>query len=476
MHGKRRALTALFALGALAGITGASVATRRAAQRGVRLLFTGDILLSRQVQVERARTGQSLWDSVASLFARADLVAGNLEGAIGDSAQCRSADRDLCFAFASDAPRLLAAAGFGAVTLENNHSADLGPAGRGATARALAGDGVAGVDFDDSPRFMRFGDVTVAIVAITLVPGADGRAQAVPSVDVAQRLRLAHALGNVVVASVHWGTELQDWPNAAQRAAAEWLVDHGADIVMGHHPHVVQAPDCVHGRPVFYSLGNHVFDQKYPETKDGLIADCVVHAGRIRCGGVRTHTRRGSAAPVVSGPLADAALARCTPPSHDAMTIAGWTLRPVPWSPATADSGGVVLEGWRDGAVQWRTRRVALVSLATGVAERDGTPLLLALERHPSAMDGEVGIRPHVYEVSERGLVAKWRGTALAWPLLDAVVVAGGDLCALHRGDSFLRLDPSATSARTMRYRWNGFGFSAASDPARSCASLAALH
>jgi poly-gamma-glutamate synthesis protein (capsule biosynthesis protein) len=174
--------------------------------------------------------------------------------------------------------------------------------------------------------------------------------------------------------------------------------------------------------------------------------------------------------PVPRGASHEAALAACTVPVRPSLVVSGWTIRPVAWAAAAADSAGVVLEGWRGGAPRWRTRRVSLVSLAAGVAADDGQPLLLALERHPSAMDGEVATRPHVYAVGDRGLVAKWRGTALAWPLLDAVVDADGSVCALHRGDSFLRLDRTVTATRTMRYRWNGFGFSAASDPGSVCA------
>jgi poly-gamma-glutamate synthesis protein (capsule biosynthesis protein) len=115
---------------------------------------------------------------------------------------------------------------------------------------------------------------------------------------------------------------------------------------------------------------------------------------------------------------------------------------------------------------------VALVSLQGGVSTPDGPSLLLALERHPSAIDGELALRPVVYAATAHGLVAKWRGTALAWPLLDAVVDREGRLCALHRGDSFVRPDPTTPLTRTMRYRWNGFGFSALADADGACARL----
>ncbi|HUI57824.1 MAG TPA: hypothetical protein VLY04_22760 [Bryobacteraceae bacterium] len=76
-------------------------------------------------------------------------------------------------------------------------------------------------------------------------------------------------------------------------------------------------------------------------------------------------------------------------------------------------------------------------------------------------------MRPYVYEIQDSGLVARWRGSALAWPLRDAALLPGGDglLCALHRRDSFIELQPGSEGVRTAAYRWNGFGFSGVDDP-----------
>jgi poly-gamma-glutamate synthesis protein (capsule biosynthesis protein) len=103
------------------------------------------------------------------------------------------------------------------------------------------------------------------------------------------------------------------WPSQAQRQGAAWLVEHGADLVLGHHPHVIQPPECVHGKPVFFSLGNHVFDQANPNTKEGLIADCWVENKRLRCQGIRTSTRAGSSFPSLTEPggTANTELAGC---------------------------------------------------------------------------------------------------------------------------------------------------------------------
>ncbi len=461
-----RCRTTLIAVAALA----LSACDRRPTA-DARLLFTGDILLSRQVAVEMQRTGASPWDSVASLFATADWVAGNLEGAIGPDADCLASNRGMCFADADTTPLLLARAHFAAVSIENNHAGDVGATGRKRTRSALERAGIVGLDFDHSPRFMRVGGVTLGVVAVSLVPAADGKVQSLPSIELAQKLRLARSLANIVIVSIHWGSELQDWPNASQRAAAEWLVDRGADLVVGHHPHVVQRPDCVHGRPVFFSLGNHVFDQRYPATKDGLIADCRIRSRRMRCGAVRTHARQGSAMPVVVAGDGATELDACAVDVAPSLVAGGYTLRPEPWSLPTTDSG-VALEGWKDGIMKWRTRRVQLVALQPGLVTEGGARSLLALERHPSGMDDTIALRPHVYDVGDRGLIARWRGTALAWPLIDAVVDGRGRLCALHRGDSFIRLDPRDSTTRTMRYKWNGFGFSAMPDSGGACASL----
>jgi hypothetical protein len=92
------------------------------------------------------------------------------------------------------------------------------------------------------------------------------------------------------------------------------------------------------------------------------------------------------------------------------------------------------------------------------LAGSKGPDYLFTLEEHPSSIDGEEGVRPYVYEVLAGGLVARWRGSALAWPLLDAALLPEQDgvLCALHRRDSFLVLQPTATGVRTAAYRWNG--------------------
>jgi hypothetical protein len=432
-----------------------------------RLFFTGDILLAREVAHEiDARHGASPWMDLDDELKQADFVLGNLEGSVGDPKYCL-AKPELCFA---DNPRflpLLKKAGFTAVGIANNHSGDLGAEGRCETRAALEALGIAPIGSPESPAFLRLGDRTVAIVTLSLVPSRDSVVDAVPSWEMAQKLRLARALSDWVIVFVHWGKELADWVIPQQVSEAKWLIAQGADVVIGAHPHVVEPPTCVDGRPVFYSLGNHVFDQKYAITKHGLIADCRISGARLTCGGITTETPIGSAFPRISGTLGNDALAACSVTAGKPLTAGGQTIRA--WANEKRISyGGVALEG-KSPMTRWRTVSRALLGAQIGNLMPDKPPMLFTLERHPSSIDAEDGSRPYVYDLTPHGLIARWRGSALAWPILDATLISdsGGRayLCALHRGDSFIMLDPSHhTQPRLQVYRWNGFGFSGITD------------
>jgi poly-gamma-glutamate synthesis protein (capsule biosynthesis protein) len=439
-------------------------------QNDIRLLFTGDILLSRNVSIEIEATNQNPWQNLAPLFRKADWVAGNLEGAVGSGDLCLpSTASNPCFAISPGQVKLLSQAGFHALANENNHANDLGEIGRFATAEALSREGIQPMTFQGSPYFFNVRDTVFSFVVVSLVPDKASRRLLIPSPDILQKLRLARALSHIVIVSVHWGSELLEWPDVSQRRAASWLIDNGADVILGHHPHVVQSAECLKGHPVFFSLGNHLFDQKYPATKEGLIADCRIGQETVRCGTIRTETAPGTSFPELSHETVDKSsnMEVCSMPLHEPLILSDLCLAAK--LETQVDRGEFLkrrLYGIQDGKTRWRSEMIPLVSMERLPLKDGEGNLILTLEKHYSSIDGEIGPRPHVYEVTEKGLVARWHGSALAWPLLDAFVLPGGDgfLCALHRGDSFLSLNPNTESVRVAAYRWNGFGFSGIED------------
>ena len=436
----------------------------------VRLLFTGDILLSRGVEKQLSRNPQSFSRALSPIMSGAGLAVGNLEGAVGPQEGClESSEQAPCFPIRKEFVPLLRAAGFRAIGMANNHSSDLGQAARQATRRLLGQNDLRALTYEESPRFFRLGDLTVGVVSLSMIPGRGERAVDVPDIDLRQKIRLAKNISNLVVVYIHWGSEFLDWPGTKQRQAADWLVNSGADIIVGHHPHLVQKPACLHGRIVFYSLGNLVFDQKYPSTREGLLADCRIRHETVTCSGLLTKTPEGTTLPVVNGIDADTekVLSGCAFRLSPPLSVNGITLRPAN-IPAKSNLPGISLEAVREGRVLWRTHRANIVSMEPmRVGAPHAAEYLFTLERHFSPMDGEEGLRPCVYEVRPEGLVPKWRGTALAWPLLDAALLPGdsGILCARHRGDSFLVPQRGSNEKRIAAYRWKGFGFSGIDDP-----------
>ncbi len=449
----------------LALVTGLVTPGCRTTRPEVRVLVTGDILLSRNVR-EEIKTGRSApWADLQSLFQSADLVLGNLEGAVGsrgDSLDPGSGSP--VFVIGKPAIVMLREAGFNIITVENNHSGDMGTQGKANTMNELRNCHISPVCYENSPQFFTVKGTVIALLAVNMVPGRNVQGNQLPSTELKQKLRLARNLANTVIVSVHWGSELLEWPDRRQREAAFWLVHNGADLIIGSHPHVIQKPEMVEGKPVFFSLGNHLFDQKYPETKKGLIADIRIRKGKCTCSGIITHTKPDSFYPGISS--YETYHLNPVPLYCKTVRLNGYSIRPVSVSDSTGNN--LVLEAFRKGRRTWYTRPMPVVSIVA--AKLDGkNEYLFMLERHFSSLDGETGLRPYVYGSDHNGLVAKWRGSGLSWPLADAVISPDDEtvLCALHRGDSFISPDKTSLRTRVAAYRWNGFGFTGISDSTR---------
>lgn len=462
-------------------------------KKEVRLLFAGDILLSRGVENPLSRSPQSFVAALRSVFSGADWIAGNLEGAVGSAEDCAAAPisspfphKAPCFSIRGEHIAFLRRIGFSAMSMENNHSLDLGPAGRQATRDALVLNDLTPLTYESSPRFIPFEDFTVGLLTLS-VAGGRGNSHGEPDlVDLRRRMRLARNLAEYVIVSIHWGSEFLDWPDERQRRMAHWLIKTGADVIVGHHPHVVQKPESLDGKPVFFSLGNLLFDQRFAATKEGLLADCRFWGDTGRCSAIKTHTGASSVVPSMgeTDTEAEKTLSGCVLRAGHPLTVNGIVLKPGKDSMRKGESG-LVLEAEDKGKTLWKSQRAVIVSIEKMRVEgpkgaRHREEVLFTLERHYSSLDGEAGLRPCVYEVRPDGLVPRWRGTALAWPLKDAASLPGEDgiLCALHRGDSFLMLQPESQKERVAVYRWNGFGFSGIDDPepARQCRDLFAQY
>lgn len=182
----------------------------------------------------------------------------------------------------------LRATGYDACSTASNHSIDGGEAGVRRTLDALDAAGIRHAGMarsraeQDTPTIMTVRDVRVALLSYTFSfnglrrpKGKEWLVNALDPKRVREAARRARAAGaEVVIVSIHWGTEYEHRPNSQQVSVARQLLNDGSiDLILGHHAHVVQPFERINGRWVAYGMGNHVSYQGFSdETRDGVIS------------------------------------------------------------------------------------------------------------------------------------------------------------------------------------------------------------
>jgi poly-gamma-glutamate synthesis protein (capsule biosynthesis protein) len=294
----------------------------------VSLVAVGDILLGRGV----AAPEQAL-EAVTPWLSQADITLGNLEGIFDPAAAAPAADatpsaqppagQPIYLSMSPQAANWLAEAGFDVIGMANNHALDAGSAGLALTVETLRQADLtvtgAGQELLLHPIIYQVDDLRLAILAVDAIPigpvqqpdstGWDIARWDQPAVQAA--VRQARYNADVVIISIHWGYEYQVQVDPAQQAIAGALFEAGADVVMGHHPHVTQVTDVFtlseRTRLVAYSLGNFVFDQGEGETGQAQALRLFFDAQGLRAAQVLL---------VVSGPRP-----RLLPPEDKALAV-----------------------------------------------------------------------------------------------------------------------------------------------------------
>lgn len=250
----------------------------------VKILFVGDIMPSRWVDRAMKQNGYDFpFQRVIPLLASYDIVFGNLESPVREGRTVNPGE----MRFRTDPEFIpaLARAGFQIMSLANNHIGDEGTVGIASTTEYLERSSIfwVGVGTTSSayaPTILEKDGLHVAFVAgndpSIVHPSycAGGKHIGSACFDktrIAEGLSVARAQADFVVFSMHAGTEYATSSNFLQRSIARHAIDSGADIVIGHHPHVIQERELYKGKWIYYSLGNFIFDQEWSRnTKLGL--------------------------------------------------------------------------------------------------------------------------------------------------------------------------------------------------------------
>ncbi|HJW08548.1 MAG TPA: CapA family protein, partial [Holophagaceae bacterium] len=280
---RSRLVAALAAAGLLLGCQAKGQAPAPTPPARLRLLAVGDIMMHADVKQAAAQAEDrdhgglpSLWKDLVPDFRAADLVFGNLETPVAP--ETGAPGRPFQFNAPAELPAALKASGFVIVSVANNHAFDQGHRGLLESLGRLADAGLAplgsGEDKEEAERpvILERNGIRIGFLGCADIFNADldGRIDRpwVRKLDIpemAASVKALRAKVDAVVVSIHWGIEERHAPTKRQREAATALVAAGADLILGHHPHVIQPVEWISsgGRKglVAFSLGNFISNQ-----------------------------------------------------------------------------------------------------------------------------------------------------------------------------------------------------------------------
>ncbi len=269
------------------------VIPRAPLSRKTRILFGGDVMLSRHVgQLARAaHDPASPLRDLAPVLRAADIAFVNLEAPFSDRG--RVTDHGMIFKAEPEMIAALQTAGVSIVSTANNHARDCGDYGVGFTLSWLHEHGILTVGSALTPEAAHSGVVIelhgerFGFLAYTFDQSNGNYKDTDPRIAImdiptmrSDVARILESRASVAIVSMHAGSEYRPRPNSRQVEFAHAALDAGARVVVGHHPHVTQPWERSGDGVIFYSLGNLVFDQfQRPETQRGALAE-VVFSGK----------------------------------------------------------------------------------------------------------------------------------------------------------------------------------------------------
>ncbi len=271
---------------------------------------TGDIIPARCVYAKQRDSGDfaHAFRVLGSWISQADITIGSLDASISDAGRPFGCTQTFSLLAPAQSVEGLVYAGFDVITVATNHVKDCGQDSCGNqaffdTLDILRSNDIqpvgGGADLAEArqPAFLDVRGTTFAFLGADQIASynhaAEGVAGVAPLTEAFLREDVAAAVAqaDVVVVLPQWGVEYTNHPTASQQALAAAAADAGADLVIGNHPHWVQAVDVLGETYVAYALGNFVFDQDWSiPTQQGVVLEAAFHGAELK--GVRLHPIR----------------------------------------------------------------------------------------------------------------------------------------------------------------------------------------
>jgi len=249
------------------------------------ILLVGDVMLDRGVEdLVKQNSIYYPFQKISHFLRGIDIVFGNLEGPVVNNPP-EFPDNSLKFAFSPEIIKRASWSHFNLFSLSNNHTPDMGKEGLEETEKWLkkyginfVGDPLSGSSDNLNSSFLR-DDITF-LAFNQIFPFMDKEEEIIKIIKMVK----SSNSDNFLIVSMHWGEEYNLTNSPFQQSLAHRIIEAGADLIIGHHPHVVQNIEKYQGKLIFYSLGNFIFDQYFStETQEGLAVGLEIHSDKLVC-------------------------------------------------------------------------------------------------------------------------------------------------------------------------------------------------
>lgn len=270
-------------------------------EKPITLLLGGDVMFGRMVMQTSLKNKNYSYpfEKISDFTGDSDIFFVNLENPIIEN--CSTTDSGMIFCALPQMLEGLDKAGVNVVNLANNHTGNYGQKGIKETEQFL-NDKIILITGINNLVVKEFNSISIGFLGFDFTIKS-------PTERDYKLIRDSDPKINYLIVGVHWGEEYKDKANSNQRKWAREMIKNGADIIVGHHPHWVQDFEClsypeiendiytqcvdtssplrctcdgITGKPVYYSLGNLVFDQMWSEeTKKGMLVKLELNKNRI---------------------------------------------------------------------------------------------------------------------------------------------------------------------------------------------------
>ena len=245
----------------------------------IKLLFVGDVMMTRYVEKRIKNLNKEyiyLFEKILNYLKTFDYVIANLEGPISDKGV--KVGSKYSFRMKPEVAEALSKANINIVNLANNHIFDYGKVAFEDTLKNLEKNNIKYFGNSYEPLIIEKEGAKIGFLGFSdflkhLEVKENKIGIATINDNISEIIKKAKEKVDILIVSFHWGEEYKKIANERQRKIAKIAIDSGADLVIGHHPHIIQNIEKYKDKFIFYSLGNFIFDQNF--SKETMIGGGV---------------------------------------------------------------------------------------------------------------------------------------------------------------------------------------------------------